>query len=129
MDYNDIIRLENEKHYLEQNSDIFDSETIRKRLVKITNEIQEKSFFNTFENIKIPPPQEIYEFLYHYGEKNCDFYDEDKSNYCLFLLQKYYPNYLHRKLQESIEIENYEDSGLIKGWIDVKTNQIPNLPF
>jgi len=131
MNYDDIIRLKQEKEYMENNPDIFDTETIRKRLVKITNEIQEKSFFNTFENFKIPLPQEVFEFLLYYGgNKDCsDFFDEDKSNYCLFLLQKYYPNYLPRKLQENIEIENYEDCALIKGWLDIKIDQIPNLPF
>ena len=122
-------RLQEEKKYLEDNPTILDSGIIMERLISITNEIQKNEFSKIFSNFQIPAPQRIYDFLYHYGDIKCSFYNKGKMNYCIFLLQKYYPDYLQSKLNDNIEIENYEDCALIKTWINSNIIKIANLPF
>jgi len=128
MNFDDIKRLEQEKEYMKNNPDIFDTETIKERLIIITKEIQDKAFSKHFLDLKIPPPQVILEFLIHFGDFELDFYDKNKTEYCIFLLKKYYPYYLKRRLNINIRIENYEACALIKEWSDIEVNKMPILP-
>ena len=66
-----------------------------------------------FQNMQVPEASTIFEYLLYFGNENLD---EAKMKWTAFLINKYYPVFLNKKLQYYTSEEEYEMCSKIIEW-------------